>query len=91
MGAYETAIPGMDKYKSLSNVIDNFPATTLQYDTTQIDWAIALNAYYARTFSFFLFNATPAQRFEIESLEASQLNKLSQNVPDCSIWSFVVS
>mgnify|MGYP000858185574 CR=1 FL=1 len=81
MGAYETAIPGMDKYRSLTNVIDNFPGTTLQYDTNQIDWAIALNAYYARTFTFFLYNANAGQRSDIERLELSQYNRLSENVP----------
>jgi hypothetical protein len=81
MGAFETAVPGMEHYRSLTNVIQDFPSTTLTYDPSQIDWSIALNAYYARTFSFFLFNASQAQRFEIERLESSQLAKLSQDVP----------
>lgn len=81
MGAFETAIPGMENYRSLSNVLQSFPSVQMQYDTSQIDWEIALNAYYSRTFSYFLYNATPAQRFEIERLESVQLNKLSENVP----------
>lgn len=81
MGAFETAVPGMEKYRSLSNVIDGFPATQLTYDPSQIDWSIALNAYYTRTLTFFLFNANQEQRFEIERLESTQLAKLSQNVP----------
>jgi hypothetical protein len=81
MGAFETAVPGMENYRSLANVIQGFPSTTLTYIPSQIDWSIALNAYYARAFTFFLFNANQAQRFEIEKLESSQLEKLSQDVP----------
>jgi len=81
MGAYETAIPGMEDFKSLSEVIDGFPAVPLDAEAFQVDWAIALNAYYARTFKFFLFNASQEQVQDIESLELSQLNLLSQDVP----------
>ena len=81
MGGYETAVPGMEHHKSLSEVIYGFPHTTLKYSTSQIDWPIALNAYYARVFKFFLFNATTAQQFKIDELESTQLNLLSKDIP----------
>ncbi len=81
MGAYETAVPGMTKYKSLSEVIPDFPATSLAYQPSQIDWSIALNAFYARTFSFFLYNATQDHHFDIQRTEVQQLEKLGRNVP----------
>ena len=81
MGAFETVIPGMEKYRSLSNVIDGFPVTTLTDAPTQINWPIALNAYYARALTFFLYNANQDQLFQIQKTEATQLDKLSQNVP----------
>jgi hypothetical protein len=81
MGGYETVVPGMDKFKSLSQVIQGFPTTQLDYQSSQIDWSIALNAYYARVFKFFLFNATHQDLLEIDNLEASQLNIHGQDVP----------
>lgn len=81
MGAYETAIPGMPDYRSLSEVIPGFPALKPQYHISQIDWSIALNAYYARVLPFFLYNADQNTRFDIEKLEITQLTKLSQDVP----------
>lgn len=81
MGAYETALPGMPTYQSLHEVIQGFPSTKLLAQPTDIDWAIALNAYYARTFTFFMFNASQDDRFEIEKLESTQLAKLSEGVP----------
>lgn len=81
MGAYETVVPGMEQYRSLSNVINGFPTIQFKSDTSRINWAIALNAYYARAFSFFLFNASAAEQASIEQLEATQLEKLSRDVP----------
>jgi hypothetical protein len=81
MGAYETAIPGTDHFVSLAQVIDDFPALTHDGEAYQIDWTIALNAYYARTFEFFMFSATDQQRLDIQAKEASQLYLLSQGVP----------
>ena len=66
MGGYETVVPGMEKYRSLSNVVDGFPAISLRYRTDQIDWNIALNAYYARTFKFFLYGST---QHDIQSID----------------------
>jgi hypothetical protein len=60
MGGYETVVPGMEKYRSLNGVISGFPKIDLRYRVDQIDWEIALNAYYARTFKFFLFGSTGA-------------------------------
>ncbi len=81
MGAYETAVPGMEKYRSLSYVIDGFPEVQSRYRVDQIDWNIALNAYYARTFKFFLFGSTAHDINTIQTLEKEKLNELSANVP----------
>lgn len=81
MGAYETMVPGSSKYQSLQSIIDGFPSVQLDFRPSTIDWTIALNAYYARTLSFFLFNASAEDRFEIQRLETYQLEKLSRNVP----------
>ena len=62
MGAYETAIPAMPAKRSLAEAIPGFPEVSLVYRANQIDWEIALNAYYQRTFNFFLFNASDADR-----------------------------
>jgi hypothetical protein len=82
MGAYETAIPGMENFRSLRDVIDGFPEITLTYDTSRVNWPLALNAYYARAFKFFLFNASADHHFQIERLENTQLQKLSRDVPE---------
>ncbi len=82
MGGYETVVPGMEHYRSLTNVIDGFPATHLKYRTTQIDWQIALNAYYGRAMRFFLFNASQEDVFKMNSLEAEQLAALSNGIPE---------
>lgn len=79
MGGFETAVPGMQNYRSLSHVIDGFEPPVLIYETDKINWSIALNAYYARVHRFFLFNANPDQVFKINSLEAIQLENLSRN------------
>ena len=81
MGAYETAVPGMDHHKSLNSVIYDFPTVNPEYRASQIDWPIALNAYYARVFKFFLFNATQQHLFRIDELETTQLAALSTNIP----------
>jgi len=81
MGGYETAIPGMEHYRSLSTVINGFPQIDLRYRIDQIDWNIALNAYYERTFKFFLYGATPHDRQEMGTLGAEQLAVLSVGVP----------
>ena len=81
MGAYETAVPGMEHHNSLRSVIYNFPQPTLEYRASQIDWTIAVNAYYARVFKFFLFSATSEHLSNIDNLESTQLSLLSQNVP----------
>jgi hypothetical protein len=81
MGAYETAVPGMSTFKSLSEVISGFPTTSLEYEPSQIDWAIAVNAYYARAFSFFLYNATEEHLNDIRRIETQQLADLSRDVP----------
>src|SRR5688572_21191894 len=80
MGAFETVVPGMKNYKSVSNVLDDFTPPTLVYQLDKINWPIALNAYYARVHRFFLFNATPQQVFQINLLEGDQLNELSEGV-----------
>jgi len=81
MGGYETVVPGMEKYRSLNGVISGFPKIDLRYRVDQIDWEIALNAYYARTFKFFLFGSTEHDINSIETLESDQLSKLSTDVP----------
>jgi hypothetical protein len=81
MGGYETVVPGMEKYRSLSNVIEGFPQVNLRYHIDQIDWNIALNAYYARTFKFFLYGSTQHDLQSMEALEADQLTTLSTGVP----------
>lgn len=81
MGGYETAVKGMDHYRSLTNVINDFPEINLRYRVDQIDWNIALNAYYARTFKFFLFGATAQDIHAMEYLESDQLQDLSVGVP----------
>ncbi|HUR31425.1 MAG TPA: hypothetical protein VMZ69_08320, partial [Saprospiraceae bacterium] len=80
MGGYETVVPAMEHYRSLSNVIEEFQPPTLIYQLDKINWPIALNAYYARVHRFFLFNATTSQVFKINSLEAENLAELSVNV-----------
>lgn len=82
MGGYETIIPGTENFKSLSTVIPGFPEVALNYRASQIDWSIALNAYYARTFKFFLFNASHADISSMNSIEAQQLDELSTGLPD---------
>lgn len=82
MGAYETVVPGMKKYRSLSNVIVGFETPVLNYDISKINWPIALNAYYARVHRFFFFNATSEHVFHINALEQEQLAILSVNVPE---------
>ena len=82
MGGYETVIPGSEKYRSLANVIDGFPEINLRYRVDQIDWNIALNAYYARTFRFFLYGSTQHDIHAIDALEIEQLNKLRPGIPE---------
>ena len=82
MGGYETVVPGMEKYRSLSYVIDDFNPPVLNYSPDKINWQIALNAYYARVHRFFLFNANQQQVFQIQSLESELLSTLRQGVPD---------
>jgi hypothetical protein len=55
--------------------------TSLEYEPSQIDWAIAVNAYYARAFSFFLYNATEEHLNDIRRIETQQLANLSRDVP----------
>jgi hypothetical protein len=82
MGGFETAVPGMIHYKSLNSVIAGFNPPVLNYEVSKINWPIALNAYYSKTFQFFLFNVNDAQIAQINGLEANQLEKLRVNVPD---------
>ncbi|MEO5906835.1 MAG: hypothetical protein ABIQ11_08915, partial [Saprospiraceae bacterium] len=79
MGAYETVVPGMEHYRSLSNVIP-FNPPVLNYQTNKINWPIALNAYYARVHQFFLFNLNNEQVFRINALEAQEHEILSRDV-----------
>ena len=81
MGAFETVVPGMEHYKSLSSVIDGYHPPVLNYELSKINWPIALNAYYARVHHFFLLNANEAQVAQIHQLESTELADLSQNVP----------
>lgn len=81
MGGYEAVVPGMEKYRSLTNVIDGFPQIELRYRVDQIDWNIALNAYYERTFKFFLYGSTSHDIHEMETLYADKLVELSAGVP----------
>ncbi len=80
MGAFETVVPAMENYRSLSFVIENFTPPVLKYDIAKINWPIALNAYYARTHRFFLFNANDEHIHKITQLEAAQLEILSVGV-----------
>lgn len=82
MGAYETVVPAMANHKSLSAVLEDFHPPVLHYDLEKIHWPIALNAYYARVHRFFFFNANNHQVFQIERLEADQLDKLSEGVAE---------
>jgi hypothetical protein len=82
MGAFETVAPGMSKYRSLSNVIDDFPTPRLIYQTNKINWPIALNAYYARAHNFFLINMDEQQKYSIRALEAQQLADLRIGVAE---------
>lgn len=82
MGAYETVVPAMNNYRSVSHVIDDFNPPTLHYQLDKINWPIALNAYYARVHRFFFFNANSGQVLAISTLEAEQLRKLSQGVAE---------
>ena len=89
MGAYETVVPGMEHYRTMHDLIPGFPALEPIHLTYQINWPIALNAYYARTYRFFLFNATEEHQFKMESLEAEQLLKLRQGVPDGIVFNSI--
>ncbi len=80
MGGYETVVPGMEHYKSLSSVIPDFQPPVLNYAIDKINWPIALNAYYARVHRFFLLNANASQLQKIDELESIELSQLSQNV-----------
>lgn len=80
MGAYETVVPGMEKYRSAENVLEGYHAPELKYDLNKINWPIALNAYYGRVHQFFLINANQEQLFKMRSLEDYQLDVLSQGV-----------
>jgi hypothetical protein len=81
IGAYEVMQPGTDRYISLGEVLPGFPKLAPVYATDQIDWSIALNAYYARVFRFFLYNANPSHHFQLESLEQRMLDQLGADVP----------
>jgi len=81
MGAFETLAPGMEHYRSLSNVIEDFHPPVLNYETNKINWPIALNAYYARVHRFFLFNSNESQVALMVQLETKELADLSENVP----------
>ncbi|MFZ1676295.1 MAG: vanadium-dependent haloperoxidase [Saprospiraceae bacterium] len=82
MGAFETAVPGMEHYKSLSSVIDGFEPPVLKYEINKINWPIALNAYYGRVHRFFLFSSNPTQVGLMNQLEANELTDLSQGVAE---------
>ncbi|MEP6793591.1 MAG: vanadium-dependent haloperoxidase [Saprospiraceae bacterium] len=82
MGAFETAVPGMDHYKSLSSVIEEFQPPVLKYEINKINWPIALNAYYARAHRFFLFSSNPTQVGLMNQLESNELAALSQGVAE---------
>jgi hypothetical protein len=80
MGAYETALPGMTGYTSLTGLIPGWQSPRFPYATDQIDWEIALNAYYARALKFFLFGSSQAALAHIDALESTRLSSLSQGV-----------
>lgn len=82
MGGFETVVPGMEKYRSLSNELNGYHPPVLKYATDKINWPIALNAYYARVHRFFLFGANNDQIFQINSLEAQQHELLSRGVAE---------
>jgi hypothetical protein len=82
MGGYETCVPAMENYRSLSYVLDGYEAPELLWDVSKINWPIALNAYYARVHRFFLFNATEDHIFKINALEASELSRLRQDIAE---------
>lgn len=81
MGAYETVVNGMGGYANLTGIVDGWESPRLRYTASQVDWDIALNAYYARAMRFFLFGATPADLARIDALENTRLASLSVNVP----------
>ncbi|MEP6647966.1 MAG: vanadium-dependent haloperoxidase [Saprospiraceae bacterium] len=82
MGAFETAVPAMEHYKSISTVIVDFQPPVLKHDLNKIDWQIALNAYYGRAHRFFLYGANTNQLAAMEQLEANELSALSKDVAE---------
>ncbi|HZV70113.1 MAG TPA: vanadium-dependent haloperoxidase [Saprospiraceae bacterium] len=80
MGGFETVVPGMEHYKSLGSVLEDFNPPVLKYETNKINWPIALNAYYSRVHRFFLFGSDASQVNQINQLEAKELIKLSNGI-----------
>lgn len=89
IGAYETAVHGMPGYSTLTGLIPSWQSPRLRYDASQVDWEIALNAYYARAFKFFLFNASGQDIALINALEQTRLAELSVEVPEGIVQSSV--
>ncbi|MEO6132621.1 MAG: vanadium-dependent haloperoxidase [Saprospiraceae bacterium] len=82
MGAFETVVPAMEHYRSLSSVFPDFQPPVLRYEINKINWPIALNAYYGRTHRFFLYGANESQINSMNQFEALELVELSKNVPE---------
>lgn len=82
MGAYETIVPGMPGKKSLTGTIPGWESPALSFNKDRIQWEIALNAYFARVYDYFLYDKTPSQKQSILFLEETQLRTLRQGVPD---------
>lgn len=75
IAAYETALPTMENYKSLS---DKFPELLLPNfpDSKKYDVAIALNTAYAHVFKYFFSITSSEQLRKIDKLEKSIENSL---------------
>lgn len=89
MGAYETIIPGMPGKKSLTGTLQGWEAPALNFNKDRVQWQIALNAYYARVYNYFLYDMTPSQKQSIRFLEETQLATLRQGVPEGIIESSI--
>lgn len=93
---YETVLPGMPQYQSLSGQLDKMPAFRELDVSIEYNWAIAVNtamAYMARN----LYLTTPtAQLSAILKLEDAQFEKLKSNVDGATVsrskeWGLMVA
>ncbi len=82
---YETVVPGMPQYQSLSGQLDKMPALPELDASLEYNWAISVNAamaYMARN----LYATTPTEQLSaILKLEDAQFEKLKNNVDEATI------